>query len=64
MAEQFIPTNEIEKKLLAAQEGQISGEEFMAELMQSELFMPILEQASGVENLQTSHTAHPQTQQD
>lgn len=64
MSEQFVPMNEIEKKLLAAQQGEISGEEFMAELMKSELFMPILDQASEVENLQTSHTAHPLTLQD
>jgi hypothetical protein len=64
MTEQFIPMNEIEKKLLAAQEGQISGEEFMAELMKSELFMPILEKESAVANLQTSHTAHPLTVED
>jgi hypothetical protein len=64
MTEQFIPMNEIEKKLLAAQEGLISGEEFMAELMKSELFMPILEKPSAVSNLQTSHTAHPLTVED
>ncbi|MCW8918822.1 MAG: SseB family protein [Gammaproteobacteria bacterium] len=64
MSEPFIPTNEIEKQLLAAQEGRISGEEFMAQLMKSELFMPILEQASAVSNLQTSATAHPLTVED
>lgn len=64
MTEQFTPMNEIEKHLLAAQEGRISGEEFMAELMKSELFMPILEKDSAVSNLQTSHTAHPLTLED
>jgi hypothetical protein len=64
MTEQFTPMNEIEKSLLAAQEGRISGEEFMAQLMKSELFMPILEQPSAVSNLQTSHTAHPLTVED
>lgn len=64
MTEQFTPMNEIEKKLLAAQEGEISGEEFMAELLKSELFMPILEKSSSVDNLQTSHTAHPLTLED
>ena len=64
MTESFTPMNEIEKQLLAAQQGRISGEEFMAELMKSELFMPILEQSSGVSNLQTNHTAHPLTLED
>ena len=64
MTEQFTPMNEIEKKLIAAQEGELDGEEFMAELMKSELFMPILEQQSEVQNLQTSHTAHPLTLED
>ncbi len=64
MTEIFTPMNEIEKQLVAAQEGRIDGEQFMAELMKSELFMPILEQQSGVQNLQTSHTAHPLTLED
>ena len=64
MTEQFTPMNEIEKKLIAAQKGELDGEEFMAELMKSELFMPILEQQSEVQNLQTSHTAHPLTLED
>ena len=64
MTEKFTPMNEIEKQLVAAQEGRIDGEQFMAELMKSELFMPILEQQSEVQNLQTSHTAHPLTLED
>jgi hypothetical protein len=64
MTEQFTPMNEIEKQLLAAQEGRISGEEFMAALLKSELFMPILEKPSAVGNLQTSSTAHPLTLED
>ncbi|GAO37709.1 hypothetical protein SCT_3145 [Sulfuricella sp. T08] len=39
--EVFIPKNELEKKLLAAWEGSMSGDEFMHELMVSEVFMPI-----------------------
>lgn len=37
----FTPKNELEKKLLAAWEGSISGDEFMQELLVSEVFMPI-----------------------
>ncbi len=64
MNEQFKPMNEIEKQLVAAQEGRIDGETFMAELLKSELFMPILEKGSQVDNLQTSNTAHPLTLED
>ena len=64
MEQTFTPMNEIEKQLVAAQEGRIDGETFMAELLKSELFMPILEEQSQVENLQTSHTAHPLTLED
>ncbi len=64
MSNTFTPMNEIEKQLIAAQEGRIDSATFMGELLKSELFMPILEQPSEVENLQTSHTAHPLTLED
>lgn len=37
----FVPKNELEKRLLAAWEGEVTGEEFMHELLVSEVFMPI-----------------------
>ena len=64
MQQTFPPMNEIEKQLVAAQEGRIDGETFMSELLKSELFMLILEQPSQVENQQTSNTAHPLTLED
>lgn len=63
MSETFIPDNEIEKQLLAAQEGRLSGEEFMQALLQSQLFMPILDK-QGIGNLQSSQHAHPLTLED
>lgn len=39
--EVFIPKNELEKKLLAAWEGNITAEDFMQDLLAAEVFMPI-----------------------
>ena len=60
MSETFIPTNDIETQLLAAQEGSISGEAFMQALLQSQLFMPILDR-HGIGGLQPSKSANPLT---
>ncbi|MDH5784038.1 MAG: SseB family protein [Chromatiales bacterium] len=64
MSQTFTPMNEIEKQLVAAQSGEIDAETFMAALLNSELFMPILNEKPGVDNLQTSQTAHPLTLED
>lgn len=56
--EVFEPKNELEKKLLAAWEGSLSGDEFMHELMGSEVFMPI-EDDRVVEGIQLSTRARP-----
>lgn len=56
----FEPKNELEKKLLAAQEGQIPGHEFMDALLASEVFMPILDK-HGIGGLQDSTRATPLT---
>lgn len=58
MNESFIPANPLEEQLLAAQEGRISGEEFMTALLSAQLFMPIHE-AQGNAGVQTSQTARP-----
>lgn len=60
MNDTFIPANDIEEKLNAAQEGRLSGEEFMQELLQAQLFMPILDK-HGIGGLQTSASATPLT---
>lgn len=54
----FIPKNELEKKLLAAWEGGISGDEFMRELLVSEVFMPI-EDDEVMQGVQRSSRAQP-----
>lgn len=60
MNDTFIPANDIEEKLNAAQEGRLSGEDFMQELLQAQLFMPILDK-HGIGGLQTSASATPLT---
>jgi len=63
MNDPFVPANDIEKQLLAAQEGEIPGEAFMQALLQSQLFMPILDK-HGIGGLQPSKTANPLTLSD
>ena len=60
MDQSFIPSNDLEKSLLAAQEETLSGETFMHTLMQSMLYMPIHEdQAIG--HIQLNRLAKPLT---
>lgn len=39
----FVAENELEKKLIQAQNGEIEGEEFLKEMLSMQVFMPILE---------------------
>lgn len=57
-SEGFEPKNELERKLLAAWEGSMSGEEFMQELLVSEVFMPI-EDDEVIPGVQRSTSAKP-----
>ncbi len=57
-SEGFAPKNELEKKLLAAWEGEMLGEDFMRELLVSEVFMPI-ENDEVIQGLQRSSSAKP-----
>ncbi|MDD5330300.1 MAG: SseB family protein [Sulfuricella sp.] len=57
-SEAFVPKNELEKKLLAAWDGEMLGEEFMRELLVSEVFMPI-ENDEVIQGLQRSSSAKP-----
>lgn len=56
--EGFVAKNELEKKLLAAWNGELLGEEFMQELLASEVFMPI-ENDEVIQGLQRSSSAKP-----
>jgi hypothetical protein len=54
----FLPANDLEEKLLAAQEGRIPGDELLRALMESQLFMPI-EEKHAIAGLQSSDKAQP-----
>jgi hypothetical protein len=54
----FIPQNDLERQLIAAQEGRIDPEDFIATLLGSEVFMPIYERHQ-IGGLQTEKAAQP-----
>jgi len=56
----FEPRNDLEKLLLAAQEGQVEIEEFVENLLGSQLFLP-LHDDTRIGNFQRSQTARPLT---
>lgn len=58
MSDMFEPKNSLEEKLIAAQEGHIAGEEFLQELLSSQVFMPV-EEKYDIAGLQTSDKAQP-----
>ena len=60
MQETFEARNEVEEKLLAAQEGQISSEAFMEYLMDNQVFMPVKD-SIGIEGFTSSDKAIPLT---
>jgi len=60
MHDTFDARNELEEKLLAAQEGQISSEDFMSYLMDSQVFMPVKD-SIGIEGFTSSSKAVPLT---
>ena len=56
----FEPRNELEKSLLDAQEGRIPGEQFMQDLLESQVYMPIFEkQGDAIGNIQLDNKAKP-----
>jgi hypothetical protein len=59
MNEPFEPRNDLERQLLAAQEGQASEGDFMQELMASQVFMPVQDEATDIANFQRSDKAVP-----
>ncbi|OOZ41049.1 hypothetical protein BOW53_05725 [Solemya pervernicosa gill symbiont] len=63
MTETFEPHNTLEQKLLDAQEGRMLGEQFLLELLDEQLYMPIKEHQQ-VEGLQTSSNADPLRMED
>ena len=62
MQETFESRNELEEKLLAAQEGRLAGEAFMEYLMGTQLFMPVKD-SIGIGGFTGSDKAIPLTLQ-
>lgn len=60
MHEVFETRNELEEKLLAAQEGQLESKEFMTFLNDSQIFMPVKD-SIGIEGFTASDKAIPLT---
>jgi hypothetical protein len=60
MQESFEARNELEEKMLAAQEGQLNGEEFMKYLMDTQVFMPVKDSV-GIQGFTSSMKAVPLT---
>jgi hypothetical protein len=61
----FEPKNELEKKLLAAMEGELSSEDFMRELMARQIFIPIKDDKDlGIQGFQLTTKATPLVIQD
>ena len=60
MHESFDARNELEEKLMAAQEGQISSADFMQYLMDTQVFMPVKD-SIGIGGFSASNKAVPLT---
>jgi hypothetical protein len=60
MQDDFEARNELEEKLLAAQEGQMSSEALMEYLMETQVFMPVKD-SIGIEGFTSSNKAVPLT---
>lgn len=56
-AEDFAPTTDIEHKLVDAQEGRLSSEDFMQELLEATMFLPVYDDS--VSGIQLSDKARP-----
>ena len=60
MHDTFEARNEVEEKLLSAQEGQLSTDDFMTYLMDNQVFMPVKD-SIGIEGFTSSDKAVPLT---
>jgi hypothetical protein len=61
MPQNFTAHNDLETKLIAAQQGELDSEAFMQELLVSQVFMPVEDEPSGIQGFQRSAKANPLT---
>ena len=59
MSEDFEPRNELEKSLLSAQNEEISSDDLLNILMNSQVFMPVQDEKPSLLNIQRSARAQP-----
>jgi len=59
MDQNFTAHNDLETKLVAAQQGQLDSEQFMQELLAAQVFMPVRDEPSGIQGFQRSAKADP-----
>lgn len=59
MTETAEARNELEKQLAAAQSGEITSEDLLNTLLQSQVFMPVEEEKAAVLNIQRTNRAQP-----
>jgi hypothetical protein len=63
MPQNFTAHNDLETKLIAAQQGELDSDVFMHELLVSQVFMPVEDKPSGIQGFQRSAKANPLTLQ-
>ena len=61
MEHTFTAHNDLEEKLVAAQEGRLESDVFMQQLLDQQLFMPVQDEASDIQGFQRSTRANPLT---
>lgn len=61
MTEDFEPRNELERKLMATHEGRLAQDDFIKGLFDEQIFMPVLDDDTGIQGLQRSSKAKPLT---
>ena len=61
MKQTFSAHNDLEEKLVAAQEGRLDSDVFMQQLLDQQLFMPVQDEASEIQGFQRSTRANPLT---
>ena len=59
MEHTFTAHNDLEEKLVAAQEGRLDSDVFMQQLLDQQLFMPVQDEASEIQGFQLSTEAKP-----
>ena len=61
MEQTFTAHNELETKLVAAQQGQLDSDVFMQELLDAQIFMPVEDEPNQIQGFQRSTKANPLT---